>query len=162
MSVHSKMTALADEIRELSGTTTTKSIDAMTSDVSAANDEVVEQADLIAQIKSAVDSLPNTGGGGVNKIPFLIKSSSDTYDLFEAEEGMTWEQFVNSSYKDNIVLHTATASSPFMFSITSSSQKYIETIPGGQYITTGDGFPAILATSVITSTVYYRNGMALV
>jgi hypothetical protein len=42
MSVNSKMTALADEIRELSGTTTKKSLDAMTSDVDAANTEIAE------------------------------------------------------------------------------------------------------------------------
>jgi hypothetical protein len=40
MSVNEKMTALADEIREVSGTTTSKSIDAMTSDVDAANAEI--------------------------------------------------------------------------------------------------------------------------
>lgn len=35
-----KMTALADEVRDLSGTTTTKSIDAMISDIDTANTEV--------------------------------------------------------------------------------------------------------------------------
>ena len=40
--VNEKMTALANEIRELSGTTTPKSIDEMTSDVDAANTEISE------------------------------------------------------------------------------------------------------------------------
>lgn len=64
MSLNEKMTALADEIRELSGTTTKKGIDAMTADVNAANTEVGEQADLIAQIMAKVNSLPAAGSGG--------------------------------------------------------------------------------------------------
>lgn len=66
MSVNSKMTALADEIRELSGTTTSKSIDAMTTDVSAANTEISEQSDIISQIKSVVNGLPEAGAGAPN------------------------------------------------------------------------------------------------
>lgn len=62
MSVNSKMTALANEIRELSGTTTNKSIDAMTSDVDAANTEITEQTDLIAQITTALEG--KTGSSG--------------------------------------------------------------------------------------------------
>lgn len=55
MTVNSKMTALADEIRELSGTTIPKGIDAMTTDVSVANIEISEQTDLIMQISSALE-----------------------------------------------------------------------------------------------------------
>ena len=64
MSINSKMTALADEIRELSGTTTPKGIDAMTTDVNTANIEISEQTDLIAQIKEKVNNLPAAGSGG--------------------------------------------------------------------------------------------------
>ena len=53
--LNTKMSALADEIRELSGTTTTKNIDTMASDVSAANIEVSSQADLITQISNALE-----------------------------------------------------------------------------------------------------------
>ena len=59
--IKTKMTALADEVRELSGTTTPKSIDIMTSDVGVANTEIAEQADLITQIKSVVNNLPEAG-----------------------------------------------------------------------------------------------------
>ena len=62
--VNEKMTALADEIRELSGTTSQLSIDAMTDRVDEVNAEVNSQADLITQIKNVVDSLPNAGGTG--------------------------------------------------------------------------------------------------
>ena len=55
MSINSKMTALADEVRELSGTTTPKGIDTMTTDISNANIEINEQMDLIAQISTALE-----------------------------------------------------------------------------------------------------------
>lgn len=55
MSVHSKMTALADEVRELSGSTEALSIDAMTTNISDANDEVNTQVDLISQITAALE-----------------------------------------------------------------------------------------------------------
>jgi outer membrane murein-binding lipoprotein Lpp len=58
--VNEKMTALADEIRELSGTTTSKSIDAMRSDVDAANAEIADQAELLEQIATALEG--KTGG----------------------------------------------------------------------------------------------------
>jgi hypothetical protein len=64
MSVNEKMTALADEIRELSGTTSQLSIDTMTDKVDEANAEINSQADLITQIKNVVDSLPEAGSGG--------------------------------------------------------------------------------------------------
>lgn len=66
--VNAKMIALANEIRELSGTTTPKSIDIMTSDVDVANTEIVEQTDLIMQIKSVVNNLPEVGSGEIDII----------------------------------------------------------------------------------------------
>ena len=61
--VNEKMTALADEIRTLSGTTTSKSIDAMTTDVNAANDALSEQSDLISQISALVATKATPPGG---------------------------------------------------------------------------------------------------
>jgi hypothetical protein len=48
MSVNSKMTALADEIRELSGTEDTMGLDAMANRVGEANTDISTEADLIA------------------------------------------------------------------------------------------------------------------
>lgn len=53
--VNSKMTALADEIRELSGATDTKSLDEMKVDVDAANAEIAEQTELLEQIAAALE-----------------------------------------------------------------------------------------------------------
>ena len=49
------LVGLADEIRELSGTTERLRLDAMTSNVGAANDTVDSQANIIAQIASALE-----------------------------------------------------------------------------------------------------------
>lgn len=62
MSVKTKMTAIADEIRTLSGSTGTMSLDVMTNNVSIANTEVNAQAVLIGQIVSALEG--KAGGGG--------------------------------------------------------------------------------------------------
>lgn len=56
MSVNSKMTALADEIRVLSGTTEPMGLDDMESHVEDANTNVSTEADLIAQIASALQN----------------------------------------------------------------------------------------------------------
>ena len=55
MGVNEKFTALADEIRELSGTDTPKGLDDMIADVDSANTEVDEQSGLIEQIVAALE-----------------------------------------------------------------------------------------------------------
>lgn len=62
MSVNSKMTALADEIRVLSGTTEAIGLDAMKTHVGEANEEVSSQANLIAQIITALDGKASDDG----------------------------------------------------------------------------------------------------
>lgn len=67
MSVNSKMTALADEVRTLSGTTTSMGIDAMTNAIHTENtnfeSNLTEQNDLISQITTLVSTKANPQGG---------------------------------------------------------------------------------------------------
>ena len=61
MSVHSKMTAIADPIRTLKGTSGKMGLDAMASNLVDAVNECDTQADLITQIKTAL--LDKAAGG---------------------------------------------------------------------------------------------------
>ena len=61
MSLNEKFTALADEVRELSGTDTSKSIDDMTSDINSVNTAINEQDNLLVQLFTVIDSLPAAG-----------------------------------------------------------------------------------------------------
>jgi hypothetical protein len=69
MSVNSKMTALADEIRELSGTEETMGLDAMANHIGEANTDVATEAGLIEQIASALEG--KAGGGNDNNIKYF-------------------------------------------------------------------------------------------
>lgn len=72
MSVNSKMTAIADEIRELSGTTGTMGLDDMANYISEANDDVCTEANLIAQIAEALNGKASGGGNTQTAIIVLL------------------------------------------------------------------------------------------
>ena len=57
--VNEKMTALASQVRQLSGTTEYKTIDDMQLDVQDANEVISSQTDLIAEILTAISNLPD-------------------------------------------------------------------------------------------------------
>lgn len=67
--VKSKMTAIADEIRELSGTTELMGLDAMASTLNAENtnfaSNLTTQDNLISQIQTALQNKTSTAGGSV-------------------------------------------------------------------------------------------------
>lgn len=71
MSINTKMTALANEIRTLSGTTAAIGLDAMTSNINIANGIVDDQADLIEQIYTAL--------AGKTSLSLTIDDTSTAY-----------------------------------------------------------------------------------
>ena len=79
MSVNTKMTAIADEIRVLSGTTDPMGLDAMATNVGNANDEIADQEVLMEQIKTALQGKAAGGGsGGSEPIELCTYQCSDT------------------------------------------------------------------------------------
>ena len=81
MSVNTKLTAIADEIRELSGTSGAMGLDAMATHVGEANDEVGNQTELLAQVFAALDGKAaggggSGGGGSVETCTVTIKSQN--------------------------------------------------------------------------------------
>lgn len=89
MALIDKLTAIADEIRELSGTTNAMGLDAMAGNVSEANEEVSNQVDLIAQITSALEgktsgrsydtctvNIGTNHGGTISRVAFVTINNS--------------------------------------------------------------------------------------
>lgn len=64
MALIEKITSIADEVRELSGTTELMGLTAIASNVGEANSEINNQAELLAQIISALDGKAAGGSGG--------------------------------------------------------------------------------------------------
>lgn len=111
MSVNSKMTALADEIRTLSGTTTQIGIDAMTTHVQNANDEVESQTALLEQAIAALEGKASAGdaggsGGSVETCTVYLGGDQYTkltsYAYTHVEDGAITTTFhtLNSSFAE--------------------------------------------------------------
>lgn len=77
--VNDKMTAIADEIRTLSGVSETLGLDEMTVNLNEANTEINNQTDLISLIQNIIDNLPEAdsgGGSGEQATPVITVNST--------------------------------------------------------------------------------------
>ena len=91
---------IADEIRELSGTAEAMGIADMKNNLTEANAEVDSQAELIAQIASALEGKAGGGGsaGGSGSLKSAYIAASYTGRKIYFSEGMTWLEWCNSEH----------------------------------------------------------------
>jgi hypothetical protein len=113
-----KLTALANSVRELSGTTSIKGIVEMTDDVTAANTEIAEQADLLTQIANALEG--KAAGSGGTTLPTLTNPASES-DILTGKEAIDGE--------GNVVTGTIETKTSSNLTVSGSTV----TVPAGYY-----------------------------
>ena len=77
--------AIADEVRELSGTTELMGLTAIASNVGEANSEVNSQAELLAQIITALDGKAAGGSGGSGEDYNWLHLNTTEFPAFSVE-----------------------------------------------------------------------------
>lgn len=94
--VNEKMTALADEIRILSGTEDAMGLDAMKNNVSTANDNITTEAELIAQISTVLANKTDVPGYDIE----VTVDSGATVTVTNGKK--TYTGISNGVYKTNV------------------------------------------------------------
>lgn len=140
--VNEKMTALADEIRTLSGTTTTKSIDAMTSDVNVVNAEIAEQAELLEQIATALEGKAGGSGGAIETCMMTLSSEVGDATFYYTDENMTVQQISTSNAsvtaaKDTLIVGKCSATGVSYNIVTSGCTRLQAITTGNNYLWVG-------------------------
>ena len=88
MSVNTKLTAIADEVRTLSGTSEKLGLDEMATNLGDANDEVEIQEDLIAQIATVLEG--KVGGNGRSvEVNVINPEGCSAYAVVEGDTYLT-------------------------------------------------------------------------
>lgn len=89
MSINSTMTALADEVRELSGKTGKLTLENMTDEVASGNETISDQTALIAQISAALEGKASGGGVGKPEQEKTVEITENGEHTITPDEGYT-------------------------------------------------------------------------
>lgn len=143
MSINSKMTALADEIRALNGSNSALSLDTMKSEVGEANTVVQTQSYLIAQISNSLASTNSeidVQSALIEEITRVLADKTGGNGGISCEEH-TWNQIPTAvkNFLDNVVYSSSDYSTSQIANYAPSTANVNNTYPIGQSVETVSG-----------------------
>ena len=121
MSVHSKMTAIANNIRNLLGISGTMGLDAMATNIDKAVTEVDEQDALIQQIKTALQGKANGSVGGESALPQGYRLAD--YIQFDGKQTVDTGIICNQNTKIRAYFTREVSTQKYFFGVASSGNK---------------------------------------
>ena len=158
MSVNAKMTALADEVRTLSGATDTLGLDEMASHTNEANAEVGTQTDLIQQLKIALQgkvagSTPENLNAELTEQESLIERLRTVLVTKAAGSGgITLDDIATKAIEGDVVLSVATIGSYAFHGCSKITSLYAPKVTEvGAYAFYGVGLTGALDLPICTS-----------
>ena len=105
ITVNEKLTAIADEVREISGTIDELSLDDMANKISDANDVIVNQNVIIGQISSALEGVAG------NKATIIVKNPSNIACnlLYKSFNGVVFSNLIDNTSIDDVYIDSLIA-----------------------------------------------------